>query len=626
MLLNLRRRTRNPDGRPADEGVAMAAVIGLMAVAAVVVVSLMTATVFTTGVTVATRASVQAKAAAEAGVDATAALFKASGCTSTVPSGTDPLYSVTVYSGSQTSQGTLGCTGGDYKRVVSVGRAGTVPVGGNTSGQTRTMEAVFYLPSAAAPSPGYAILGGSATNATNNLQVNASGDVYVTTGNFECSVAATITGSLFVPAGQAILTNECRINGSVYARDGVTMSTHAYIGGSVTAPNGGLNMSGGGSDAIGQRPWVGGNATVSGDVYLQSSTVLGNVTSSGGQGEVFAGSRVTGDFRMAKMVRLNGAFTITGMVTSAQGQSKSYGAFTIGSLRVASLDALQGGPKINGDVVITSSTGETTGVDGSPVISGHLQSAAKFNAWGNPTISGVTVSSSTLNSATGGYGQLTGLTPATVPAAPTVQAAVEFPRVTFKPADWQAQGFTVVTWPAGSSCTDTNTTHWMSQTLSSYGSAVVVDTRTACPGGLEWNNTQTIQLKANVAIIATNITTTNNFYIQSGDGATHTMWMIIPAAETGAICQYAGGKGKIAFSVGYGSAMPLMLYSPCQVSLTNSQTFPGQVWGANLSLSVDTTITYTPIGIPGVTVAPAGTPPAATPSALQLLSKRDTTG
>ncbi|NKY10388.1 hypothetical protein [Cellulomonas hominis] len=604
----------------------MAAVIGLMAVAAVVVVSLMTATVFTTGVTVATRASVQAKAAAEAGVDATAALFKASGCTSTVPSGTDPLYSVTVYSGSQTSQGTPGCTGGDYKRVVSVGRAGTVPVGGNTSGQTRTMEAVFYLPSAAAPSPGYAILGGSATNATNNLQVNASGDVYVTTGDFNCSVAATITGSLFVPGGKAIMSNECRVNGSVYARDGADLSSHAYIGGSLTAPSGGLRMSGGGSDVIGQRPWIGGNASVSGDVYLQNSTVLGNVTSSGGQGEVYAGSRVTGDFRVAKKVVLNGAFTISGMVTSPQGASESYGAFTIGSLRVASLNSLQGGSKFNGDVVITSAAGAQTGIDGSIVITGQLKSAAKFNAWADPTIGGVQVDRSTINSATGGYGQLTGLTPATAPAAPTVQAAVEFPRVTFKPTDWQALGFTVVTWPAGSACTDTNNAHWMSQTLSSYGSAVVVDTRTACPGGLEWNNTQTIQLKANVAIIATNITTTNNFYIQSGDGATHTMWMIIPAAESGAICQYAGGKGKIAFSVGYGSAMPLMLYSPCQVSLTNSQTFPGQVWGANLSLSVDTTINYTPIGIPGVTVAPAGTPPAATPSTLQLLSKRDTTG
>jgi len=69
-----------------------------------------------------------------------------------------------------------------------------------------------------------------------------------------------------------------------------------------------------------------------------------------------------------------------------------------------------------------------------------------------------------------------------------------------------------------------------------------------------------------------------------------------------------------------------MLYSPCRVTLTNSQTFPGQVWGGELSLSVDTTITYTPIGIPGVTLTPVGSPTPATPTTLQLLSKRDATG
>lgn len=626
MLLTLRSLHRRLRGRPADEGVAMAAVIGLMAVAAVVIMSLMTATVFSTGVTVATRASVQAKAAAEAGIDASAALFKASGCTATVPAGTDPRYTVTVFSGSQAAQNTPGCTGGDYKRVVSVGLASTAPVAGNTSGQSRTMEAVFYLPAAPAPSPGYAILGGSATNATNNLQVTASGDVYVTTGDFGCSVAATITGSLFVPAGKVIMSNECRVNGDVYARDGVTMSGHAYIGGNAVAPAGGLTMSGGGSDAIGQRPWIGGSASVSGDVSLQSSTVLGSVTSSGGIGDLFAGTRVGGDVRVAKRVKLNGALTVSGMVTSPQGASESYGAFTIGSLRVASLDSLQGGSRINGDVIITSTTGATTGMDGSITITGQLRSAALFNAWADPMIGGAQVSRTAINSSTGAYSRQTGLTPAVAPAAPTTQPTIAFPRVTFKPADWQAQGFTVVTWPAGSACTDTNNTNWMTSTLSAYGSATVVDTRTACPGGIEWNNTHEIRLKANVAIIATKINATNNFYINSGDGATHTMWMIVPAADTGAICQYPNNRGTIDFTVGYGSAMPLMLYSPCRVTLTNSQTFPGQVWGGELSLSVDTTITYTPIGIPGVTLTPVGSPTPATPTTLQLLSKRDATG
>lgn len=626
MLLTLRKYDPRHRGRPGDEGVAMAAVIGLMAVAAVVVVSLMTATVYSSGVTVATRSSVQAKAAAEAGIDATAALFKASGCMSTVPAGSDPKYTVAVYSGNATTQNTLGCTGGDYKRVVATGSAATGAVAGNTSGQTRKMEAVFYLPAASAPSPGYAILGGAATAATNNLQVNASGDVYVTTGDFNCSVAATITGSLFVPAGKIDLSNSCRVNGDVYARDGGEIKNTVYIGGNVTAPNGGIMMNGAGGDAIGSRAWIAGNLTAKGDVTINNATVVGNVTSSAGGGSINSNSRVGGDLRVKNAVNINGTIRVVGMVTSSSGASKSYGGFTVGSLRVASLDALQGGSTITGDVSITSPTGATTSVDSSITVGGDLRSAAKFNSWGSgPMVKGVRVAPTVLMSASGGYAQVSGLVAADVPAAPTTQSALDFPRVTYKPADWAAQGFTQDVWTAGSKCKADNNDQSMTNRFSAYGTATVVDTRAACPGGIEFANPQRIKLKANVAIIATKITTTNDFYVESGDGSTHTMWMMVPAAPTGALCP--SGSGQIAFSVGHGSAMPLMLYGACGVTLSNSQTFPGQVWGSTLTLSNDITVDYVPIGIPGVTLTPVGgTPPPSAPSTLQLLSKRDTTG
>jgi hypothetical protein len=534
---------------------------------------------------------------------------------------------VAVYSGNATTQNTLGCTGGDYKRVVATGSAAAGAVAGNTSGQTRKMEAVFYLPAASAPSPGFAILGGAGTAISNVVTVNASGDVYIASGDYNCQNNMTITGSLTVADGKLTTSGSCKVTGDVYAKTADKIDNTTFIGGNLVIAESGVQMSGNGADAIGSRTWVGGNVSVKGNISLANVTVVGNVTSSTGTGSFSGATRVGGDFRVAGAISMDAPFTVGGMITSSAGTSSGWASFKAGSMRLASLNQIGGGAKITGDVTITSAGSGTVAPD--VTIGGQLRSTGTLNSWGSgPSVGGSTRSPAVLSSSTGGHSQVSGLIPADVPAAPTPQTPVAFPRVTYKPADWQAQGFTTIAWAAGSTtCKDTNNLHWMSETLSSYGTATVVDTRAACPAGLQFDNTQRIKLKGDVAIIANDFTTTNNFYIESGDGATHKMWMIVPAADTGAICQYPSGRGQIKFSVGYGSAMPLMLYSPCKVSLTNEQAFPGQVWGGSVDISVKTTIDYVPMGIPGVTLTPVGgTPPPSAPSTLQLLSKRDTTG
>ena len=144
-----------------DEGSAIIAVLGVMAVTTVIALTITTMSVHALGYTTSTRAGVQAEAAAEAGIDFAAASLATSICKAQYSSSSEPIFTVTVaYSTLLTSPGTtdtswvIGCptsTTDQRIKLVSTGSAGTLGVAGNSSGNVRIVEAIYpYSPASPA--------------------------------------------------------------------------------------------------------------------------------------------------------------------------------------------------------------------------------------------------------------------------------------------------------------------------------------------------------------------------------------------------------------------------------------------------------------------------------------------
>ncbi|WP_353987302.1 hypothetical protein [Ruicaihuangia caeni] len=231
------RRTAHDDG-----GGAMIAVIGVMAVLAIVTATVTVVTTQAIGVSSSSRAAVQARAAAEAGVDvATAALMSPGACIDVIdsPAGSVPRYSVVI----QHDDGggwVAGCpsTTSSEVRILSTGFAESKGVAGVSGGDQLTIETVHsydpiitHVPVAGSAVYAYDMVGVLRSFELNSPDQSLATSVTVKQGDVKCSNNANVGGDLIVGDGNADLDN-CNVTGSVYV-NGNTSIYRGTIGGVV---------------------------------------------------------------------------------------------------------------------------------------------------------------------------------------------------------------------------------------------------------------------------------------------------------------------------------------------------------------------------------------------------------
>lgn len=290
-----------------DDGVAMAAVLGLVAVALVLTTVILTSVVGATNFSTYTRAGVQAQAAAEAGIAAARAGLAAGTCSGagTPPAyrsaaGESPAYVAEIYRPAAGGGWTAGCPVGTSTevRIVSTGYADSEGQGGVSAGDAVVLEAILAAAStpttiqASGPAI-YAYSSSSFGNGARFISVDGSSpDVLVRTGNVTCSGSFPGIANFVVKGGNLAVTQSCQIEGNAYATGRMTLSGSGYVRGYAVAN--GIQLEG--SARIYGRAWstsdlvITGNPTISGIMKAQSLRLDGGTL--GAQGYVYGNTYV----------------------------------------------------------------------------------------------------------------------------------------------------------------------------------------------------------------------------------------------------------------------------------------------------------------------------------------------
>lgn len=223
MLVN-----RGPSGDVCDdEGSALVAVLGVMAVGLILTTIIMTSIVGAYGFSSATRAGVQSQASADAGIAAAyTGLFTSGNCAvqatpGTYKSTTIPVYEAVVQY--DTGTGWLpGCPLAAATRIqiVSTGTAQAPGANGASSGNVSKVEAVFtYIAPGVDPSGVgmYLFKGGTVeSNSTLDLSEANGAGLMIKNGNLDCAKNNTVINGSVLVNGNLSFTGSCRINGSAW--------------------------------------------------------------------------------------------------------------------------------------------------------------------------------------------------------------------------------------------------------------------------------------------------------------------------------------------------------------------------------------------------------------------------
>ena len=302
------------------------AVIGVMAVTAIIAVTVTAATVNGLGVTSSSRASVQSRAAAEAGIDVTVVgLEMATGVNSCgsknalyeSDAGTVPEFKAKVQIDPGTGWVTACPTSSTTKvKIISTGFAQADGVAGASSGDDSVIEAVYtYIPAQVTiPTIGSAVyahtISGVLKNFTLDSAVNTvAADVQIKNGNAICTNGAAIAGNLILGNGYAALDN-CTVTGTVH------VSKYVTLNGGASLVKGDVIAAGQGVAAASNVISIANGSTVNGSL-LSSGRV--SVTSSPGslvKGNITVAGSPTSDARVANNSKVNGYVQSSGTITN----------------------------------------------------------------------------------------------------------------------------------------------------------------------------------------------------------------------------------------------------------------------------------------------------------------------
>lgn len=590
-LSTLARRMRGE-----EQGVAIVAVVGVMAVGMILASLILTSLISAVSFTSSTRAGVQSQAAAEAGIAAAQAGLQISGDCAAKGGVYGPVtptpgleYRATVWVKNSTGNWVRGCPSATATevKIISTGDARNTGVAGDSAGDESFVEAVFGIniaPIVEAPSPSAVYVGGGAS--ANSLTITSAnsqpGDIHILTGNFNCTSGSTINGSIIVGNGNANLTNSCIITGSVKASGSVTVSAAVTIGGDVVAAGGGVSFS---NSTI----KVGGSVSAAG-AFSSHATIDGSVIATG-TGYLNAGSLIKGNYYSG------------GQITELNG-------------------------KVNGNVTSPSPLQIKINPDQSAV-GGQLRTGGTLSTWGytwnvpSASASDTEKAAYYLVNTKKTYGSIlygqTGITAPATAGAPTVTPWVDF---VYKASDW-TPSFQIKNWETAQGC-EVSAGYWNGETkntsymaIANYTTPTLIDAR-AC-SNLNFHD-MTVKIKTDIVFIGSAFTLGDLKY-ESADGLPHKLWFLVPdGSPTTAGPQCSNGAGAISTYGGSEIKAPLyaLAYTPCNVAFNNGVKWRGQLYSGGFTVSSKDSLVYMPIGIPGTDLTGAGNGggPSAPPAGL----------
>jgi cytoskeletal protein CcmA (bactofilin family) len=280
-----------------DDGVAMAAVLGLLAVGIILTSVILVSVVGATNYSTYTRAGVQAQAAAEAGIAAARAGLATGTCSEAggAPvyhnaANQTPVYAAAIYRPAAGGGWVAGCPVGTSTqvRILSTGYAVEPGTNGVSANNTVVLEAILAAASTpttiTASGPAiYAYASSSFGGGARFVSVDGSSpDVLVRTGNVTCSGSFPGLANFVVKGGTLAIDGSCAIEGNAFATGRMTLTGSGYVRGFAVAN--GVQLEG--SSRIYGRVWsssdivLSGNPTVSGILKAQSAVLDGGTVSS----------------------------------------------------------------------------------------------------------------------------------------------------------------------------------------------------------------------------------------------------------------------------------------------------------------------------------------------------------
>lgn len=571
-MLGLKRRFEKlADG---EQGVAMAAVVGLMAVGVVLTAVVASSVITASGVTTSVRAGVQSQAAAEAGIARARLGIVANECIVTnngrfASSGT-PEYVATVWIPSGTSW-VRGCPSGTATqvRILSTGYAASEGVNGVSARDETSIEVILSdvpqppTPADPTPTPAPATLvasgpaiyaysasgfGGSGKLVSND---GSTPSVLVKEGDVSCSGGSSGQADWIVDGGNLHVSGSCNISGSVWVDGAFNLSGGTVIQGSAIASS--ITVTG--SSKIGGSAWSAGNITLSG-----GGTEVGVNATAG------ANLSVTGSARVKKNSWVQGLTTL------------DWGVMMGGDVTTRTISAPQNNPQ---QFVAGTITVKAPGA--------------------------------------------TGASPYSQPPRPIVADWVEFGYV---PADWV--GFTEVLPKPTGTCDYGKLTQIVTALAGKKG---LVDLR-GCSNAISVSDHQKLTLTNDLALVANKFALGGSgSFGATGD---HRLWLIVPdATQDGQPTCAANQSFQVGGGFGFDPKLDVMMYSPCRVDIGSSTVFTGQIFAGNVTVAGGAAMSFTAVGLPGVDLDtglstatpatptnPATPPPAPSQSERTVVSSR----
>ncbi len=173
----------------------------------------------------------------------------------------------------------------------------------------------------------------------------------------------------------------------------------------------------------------------------------------------------------------------------------------------------------------------------------------------------------------------------TLPPVPTQT----YPTFTYDPGDWA--DFTISTFTGASACTDARSFI----TGGSWSGNRVVRIEAGC--SLAFSNNTTISVPGDLAIISDGTISMANKTTWNGPAGSVQRLMFLKPAGTSC----AGSAFTEQNNTDYNN-LNVVVYVPptCSVSMANQNLMKGQVYGGNVTIANNFTMTYTPVLVPGL--------------------------
>jgi len=315
---------------------------------------------------------------------------------------------------------------------------------------------------------------------------------------------------------------------------------------------------------------------------------------------------VNGAIHVSKYVDVSGTGTVVKKDIIALGQGSVAGSDVvnlrsgIGEVRgnVYSSGNLQINGLVTGNVSLSGTSTNSVKVGSSGRVQGNVVSSGTVAVTGTGAINGTTSTN------------FTGLAALPIPRVPD-WTDIPYPH----PTAWA--GYTVLVWPTTTNCTvDKNDPFWIDlSTKSAAIGNIVVDARGCGAAGLTFpSNSTDLVLSANITFIAWKFTV-NKLIAKTPVGASTTryMWFIVPDnySDTGAdgkptpTCPATVNPATPVGTISLNSEADIaptiaaMAYTPCKI-ISDRNNWRGQLYGGTMEFLQQATLTYVPVGVPGV--------------------------